>query len=76
MRIKRMGGLVYRIGRNYRIMQKRNRFYIECLIDNCHPRTLRIGHDAVRQFDSISEREFDHACVLSGCGVFQKEAKL
>lgn len=72
MRTKRMGGLVHRQSKRFRIIERRGRYYIECLLDNHKPRTLRVGRDVVREFDScISDREFDSACIFTGCGVTQ-----
>lgn len=76
MSTKRMGGLVIRQGKRFRLLERRRRFYVECLAENCVPRILRVGRDAAMELscgEIISNREFDSACLFSGCGVFRKE---
>ena len=68
MSIKRMGGLIHRETANFRLLERRGRFYVECLRANCLPRTRRISRRDVDYLTGL-KADFDHACVLDfGCG--------
>lgn len=71
--IRRMGGLVHKTTDRFRVIEKRGRFYIECLADDCEPRVRRIGRKDVDYLLHECGKSFDGACVMDfGVGVFAK----
>lgn len=69
--IKRLGGLIHQSTDNFRVVEKRGRFYVECLRDNHTPQVKRIKRKDVDYLQSAG-KSFDAACVLDfGCGAFR-----
>ena len=73
MRVRRIGGLVHRTTGSFRVIEKRGRFYVECLHNNYKPRVKRIGRDTARSLVYEIHHDFDYACVFLGVGVWFTE---
>jgi hypothetical protein len=70
--IKLMGGLVHRETKCFRIIERKGRFYIECLDDNAYPRSRRITWKDLDYLQGL-DTDFESACVIDyGVGIYRR----